>query len=65
MRNDFHSLSEKDRCRYAAAEAIQLGHGGVTYEKKRLWKISTVTAGCTAISRWSRETTIFRTGRNG
>ena len=25
------SLREKDRCRYAAAEAAKLGHGGVEY----------------------------------
>jgi hypothetical protein len=31
MRNYFHSLSEKDRRRYAATEAMKLGHGGLTY----------------------------------
>jgi len=31
MRNCFASLSEKDRRRYAAVEAVQLGHGGLTY----------------------------------
>jgi len=30
MRNGFASLSEKDRRRYAAVEAVQLGHGGIT-----------------------------------
>jgi len=29
MRNVYNSLSEKDRRRYAAAEAIKFGHGGV------------------------------------
>jgi hypothetical protein len=27
----YHSLSEKDRRRYAAVEAKKLGHGGVQY----------------------------------
>lgn len=27
----YHSLREKDRRRYAAAEAVKLGHGGVAY----------------------------------
>ena len=31
MRNCFTSLSEKDRRRYAAVEAVKLGHGGITY----------------------------------
>lgn len=31
MRNFYHSLSEKDRRRYAAVEAAKLGHGGITY----------------------------------
>jgi len=31
MRNVYVSLSEKDRRRYAAAEAIKLGYGGVAY----------------------------------
>ena len=26
----YHSLSEKDRRRYAAIEAIKLGHGGLS-----------------------------------
>jgi hypothetical protein len=31
MRLLFESLSEKDRRRYAAVEAIKLGHGGIEY----------------------------------
>lgn len=31
MRNVYDSLSEKDRRRYAAAEAIKLGYGGVAF----------------------------------
>lgn len=31
MVNLYHSLSEKDRRRYAAVEAEKLGHGGVAY----------------------------------
>jgi hypothetical protein len=31
MVNFYHSLSEKDRRRYAAIEAEKLGHGGVAY----------------------------------
>ena len=34
MRNVYGSLSEKDRRRYAAAEAIKLGYGGVAYIAK-------------------------------
>ena len=29
MRRYFHSLSEKDRRRYAAVEAVRLGYGGI------------------------------------
>lgn len=31
MKTFYHSLSEKDRRRYAAVEATKLGHGGVQY----------------------------------
>jgi len=31
MRNFYRSLSEKDRRRYAAVEAVKLGHGGKAY----------------------------------
>ena len=31
MRNVYDSFSEKDRRRYAAAEALKLGYGGVAY----------------------------------
>lgn len=31
MRRLFESLNEKDRRRYAAVEALKLGHGGVEY----------------------------------
>jgi Rhodopirellula transposase DDE domain len=31
MRGFYHSLSEKDRRRYAAIEAVKLGWGGITY----------------------------------
>jgi len=34
MRNVYGSLSEKDRRRYAAAEAVKLGYGGVAYVAK-------------------------------
>ena len=34
LRNCFRSLSEKDRRRYAAAEVVKLGHGGITYLTK-------------------------------
>jgi hypothetical protein len=34
MRHCFASLSEKDRRRYAAAEVVKLGHGGITYLSK-------------------------------
>ena len=34
MRRLFNSLSEKDRRRYAAVEALKLGHGGVSYLAK-------------------------------
>ena len=32
----YHSLSEKDRRRYAAIEAVKLGYGGITYISKLL-----------------------------
>ena len=31
MKRFYNSLSEKDRRRYAAVEAVKLGHGGVQY----------------------------------
>ncbi|MGD9733295.1 MAG: hypothetical protein AB7U45_14045 [Desulfamplus sp.] len=31
MRNFYRSLSEKDRRRYAAVEAVKFGYGGITY----------------------------------
>ena len=31
MQTYYHTLSEKDRRRYAAIEAKKLGHGGITY----------------------------------
>lgn len=31
MRNFYHTLSEKDKRRYAAVEAKRLGHGGIEY----------------------------------
>jgi predicted ArsR family transcriptional regulator len=31
MRNVYQTLSEKDRRRFAAIEAVQLGHGGISY----------------------------------
>lgn len=31
MRNVFDTLSEKDQRRYAAAEAVKIGHGGIAY----------------------------------
>ena len=31
MKHFYESLSEKDRRRYAAVEAVKLGHGGVEY----------------------------------
>jgi len=34
MRGVYYSLSEKDRRRYAAAEAVKLGYGGVAYIAK-------------------------------
>ncbi len=30
-RNVFHTLNEKDKRRFAAVQARQLGHGGITY----------------------------------
>lgn len=34
MQRYYHSLSEKDRRRYAAIEALKLGHGGISYISK-------------------------------
>jgi len=35
-RNVFYTLDEKDRRRFAAIQARQLGHGGITYISKLL-----------------------------
>ena len=31
MQRFYHSLNERDRRRYAAVEALKLGHGGIEY----------------------------------
>ena len=36
MRRTFSSLNERQRRLYAAAEALKLGHGGITYVAKLL-----------------------------
>ena len=36
MQRLYRSLSEKDRRRYAAVEAVKLGHGGVDYVARLL-----------------------------
>jgi hypothetical protein len=36
MQRYYRSLSEKDRRRYAAIEALKLGHGGISYISKLL-----------------------------
>ena len=36
MQRDYQSLSEKDRRRYAAIEAVKLGYGGQAYIRRRL-----------------------------
>jgi hypothetical protein len=36
MKELYHSLSEKDRRRYAAVEAAKLGYGGVAYVSRLL-----------------------------
>jgi hypothetical protein len=40
MKAFFDSLYEKDRRRYAAIEAIKLGHGGAKIHKKRPLEVS-------------------------
>ena len=37
MQGFYHSLSEKDRRRYAAIEAVKLGWGGITYRAPTVW----------------------------
>lgn len=36
MRKFYNTLSEKDKRRYAAIEAMKLGHGGIAYIAKLL-----------------------------
>jgi len=36
MRKFYNTLSEKDKRRYAAVEAMKLGHGGIAYIAKLL-----------------------------
>ena len=46
MRAFYHSLSEKDRRRYAAIEAAKLGDGGISYVARVLaWDRHTITQG--------------------
>jgi len=45
-RNVFLTLNEKDRRRFAAIQARQLGHGGITYISKLLdVSVSTISRG--------------------
>ncbi len=51
-RNVFLTLIEKDRRRFAAIQARQLGHGGITYISKLLdVSVSTISRGIDELDR--------------
>ena len=66
MRNVFQTLSEKDRRRFAAVQAVQLGRGGITYIAQVLGcSIRTVSRGIRELDHLSEEDTPGRIRRPG
>lgn len=66
MRNVYHTLSEKDRRRFAAIQAVQLGRGGITYVAEVLGcSIRTISRGIDELDRLAEEDTPGRIRRPG
>ena len=66
MRNVYQTLSEKDKRRYAAIQAVQLGRGGVAYVAQVLGcSTRTVGRGIQELDRLPEEDTPGRIRRPG
>ena len=66
MRDVFQSLSEKDRRRFAAIQAVQLGHGGITYIAKVVGcSVRTIQRGISELDQFPEEDTPGRIRRPG
>ena len=66
MRDVFQSLSEKDRRRFAAIQAVQLGHGGITYIAKVVGcSVRTIQCGISELDQFPEEDTPGRIRRPG
>jgi len=66
MRNFFETLSEKDQRRYAAMEARQLGHGGMSYIAEVLGcSTRTISRGMTDLERLPHDAAVGRVRRPG
>ena len=66
MRNFFETLSEKDQRRYAAIEARQLGHGGISYVAEVLGcSIRTISRGMAELEQLPHDPAAGRVRRPG
>lgn len=66
MRNVYQTLSEKDRRRFAAIQAVQLGHGGISDVAGVLGcSIRTIRRGIEELDRLAEEDTPGRIRRPG
>ena len=66
MRNFFETLSEKDRRRFAAVQARQLGHGGIEYVAEVLGcSTRTVSRGMTELDQLPMDPAAGRIRRPG
>lgn len=66
MRNVYQTLSEKDRRRFAAIQAVQLGHGGRVYIAEVLGcSTRTIDRGIEELDRLPEEDTPGRIRRPG
>ena len=66
MRNVYQTLSEKDKRRFAAIQAVQLGRGGMTYIATVLGcSIRTISRGIEELDQLTNEDTPGRIRRPG
>lgn len=66
MRNVYQTLSEKDKRRFAAIQAVQFGHGGITYIATVLGcSIRTISRGIEELDQLADEDTPGRIRRPG
>lgn len=66
MKNVYQTLSEKDRRRFAAIQAVQLGHGGISYVADVLGcSIRTISRGIEELDTLAEQDTPGRVRRPG